>query len=146
MKGSVNYEWVAEKRMYESIYASRTGRKTKIIDIQGDDLGFTSKDEQIHINPAHKIMEGMVKAEKAAFRSGVFCHEMLHQIFTDFQHLEDVLDEEEDPKKRKVISLLANLVEDPAIEYRAPEVIGGSFLRSLNFTIKVIYEESPEIQ
>ena len=139
-------EWIAEKKMYEGIYASRTGRTTKIIDITGDDLGYTGKDGDIHLKKDHPVvMKDMSNSEKIAFRAGVFCHEMLHQIFTDFGYLEKVVTNQKNPKERQVISLFCNLIEDPAIEHQAPEVVGGSLLKSLNFSIRTIYEQSPEI-
>lgn len=146
-KNKENEEWKAEKRMYEGIYASRTGNATKIIDIQNEDeLGYTSSDGNIHLKEDHEIMEGMSSPEKAAFRTGVFCHEMLHQIFTDFDYLEELIDGIKEEKRKEVVSLFTNLIEDPAIEHRAPEVVGGSILKSLNYSILTIYERSPEIQ
>lgn len=150
MRDRVNYEWVAEKRMYVAVYNSRTGEWVEIHDITGSDLGYTLQSEKgkadIYINPEHKMTTGMVREEKMAFRGGVFCHEMLHQIFTDFVHLEKVLNRQTDAQKRKVVQLLANLVEDPAIEHQASLVVGGSMLKALNFTIAVVYQQSPEIQ
>ncbi len=140
-----NEEWVAEKRMYEDIFSSRTGRKTNVIDIvEEDELGYTSKNGDIHLAESHRLMDDMSSGEKKAFRQGVFCHEMLHQIYTDFEHLENVLDSQKG-QQRSITSLFANLVEDPAIEHLAPEVVGGSVLKSLNYSIRAIYDKSPEI-
>ncbi len=140
-----NPEWSAEKRMYEEIYISRTGRETKILDAGNGELGYTSGDGNIHVAFDHPIMQELSNRERKAFRAGVFCHEMLHQIFTDFGYLENRLSDMKG-QKREVMSLFNNLLEDPAIEHRAPEVVGGSILKSLNFTILTIYEASDEIK
>ena len=140
-----NPEWSAEKRMYEEIYISRTGRETKILDAGNGELGYTSGDGNIHVAFEHPIMKELSNRERKAFRAGVFCHEMLHQIFTDFGYLENRLSDMKG-QKREVMSLINNLLEDPAIEHRAPEVVGGSILKSLNFTILTIYEASDEIK
>ena len=140
-----NEEWEAEKRFYKGIYASKLDRETKIIEItNSDELGFTGKDETIHLAKDHKMMEKMSEGEKRAFRAGVFCHEMLHQIYTDFGYLDKIM-EESDKKDHSVLMLMINLIEDPAIEHFAPEVVGGTLLKSLNFTIKTIYDQSPPI-
>ncbi|MCR5367879.1 hypothetical protein [Eubacterium sp.] len=141
-----NEEWEAEKRFYEAIYASKLENETKIIEIMGsDDLGFTSKDEKIHIAREHAIMENLSEDEKRTFRAGVFCHEMLHQIFTDFGYLEELMDITTGEKEKSVLGLMINLIEDPAIEHFAPEAVGGTLLKSLNFAINHIYNNSVPI-
>lgn len=140
-------EWQAEKFLYENQYRSITGRKTKIIEIppQEGELGYTSSDGMIHLARRHAMMAKLPEDQKQFFRMGVFAHEMCHQIFTDFAYLEETLKKRTWPAERNVISLFANLVEDPAIEYEAETEFGGDLLAALRFSIAHIYEKSPEI-
>ena len=135
--------WIIEKRMLERIFKGVTKRKTKIIDIPADEegIGYTSKDGNIHLKKDDVIMDGLNEKEKKFFRLGVFAHEMLHQIFSNFDILEKRIDALPDEEKQ-IYSMFSNLIEDPAIEYMASSVIGGSVLKGLKFSIRYIYEKS----
>ena len=139
--------WDGEKRLYEKQFYAVTRRKTRIIDIPkgSDDIGFTSKNGDIHLAQENEIIKGLGSEKKAAFRMGVFTHEMLHQVYTSFSHLEDVVNRFKDPVEKQITSLFANLVEDPAIEYFAPLVVGGEMLEALRFTISWVYDKSQDI-
>lgn len=141
------WSWAAEKRGMERSFNFITGNKTKIIDIlpPDDSLGFTSKDKTIHLAYEHPAMDGLSDDEKVAFRKGVFCHEMLHQVFTDFNALEKALLGLSGPERR-ILSMISNVLEDPAIEYWAPSAVSGPLLKALRFTIAHIYKDSPNIE
>lgn len=141
------YEWEALKRSLTFIYNAILCEDVKIVDItDGSELGFTEKDGPIHMAREHSIMDGLTEGEKKAIRIGVFCHEMLHKVFTDFVYLYKILDETKNNRERKVLLLFSNLVEDPGIEHRAHEVVGGSMLKALSFTIFHTYKKSPDIE
>lgn len=140
-------KWPAEKRSMEQTFALITGRKTKIIDIKPseNELGYTSANGEIHIAEDHPIMKDLDENNKMAFRNGVFCHEMLHQIFTDFEALEKELPHF--PKnERRIFAKISNILEDPAIEYFAPTVVSGPLLESLRFTIAHVYKTSKKLE
>lgn len=138
--------WEREKQTLARIYKGITKRKTRIIDIspESDELGFTSGDGLIHLAHEHSVMDALDEAEKKFFRMGVFAHEMLHQIYSDFHILESV-QRSLNPMEGKIYATLSNLIEDPAIEYMAPNVIGGSVLKALRFMIQTLYNQSPAI-
>ena len=146
MKGST-WSWTAEKRGMERSFNFITGKKTKIIDITPpeDGLGYTSKDQTIHLAYEHQTMNGLSDDEKVVFRKGVFSHEMLHQIFTDFDALEKALLGLPGPERR-ILSMISNILEDPSIEYWAPTAISGPLLKALRFTIAHIYKGSQNIE
>lgn len=148
MKSNIPDTWPGEKRLYERQFYSVLRRKTKIIDIAPEtgELGFTSKDGDIHLAYAHPIMEPLSDSYGMVFRYGVFTHETLHQIYTSFNHLTHVLDVCRDENEKKIISLYANLIEDPAIEYFAPQMFGGEMLEALRFSISHIYDMSPNLE
>lgn len=138
--------WEREKRTLARIYKGVTKRKTRIIDIPAStgELGFTSGDGDIHLAYDHPIMDGLDADEKKFFRMGVFAHEMLHQIYSDFQILKET-QISLNPMERQIYANLFNLIEDPAIEFMAPDVIGGSVLKALRFMIQTVYQKSPGI-
>ena len=140
-------EWLSEMIFYETIYRSVTKRKTKIIEIppRERELGYTSSDGTIHIARRHPIMKTLSEKMERVFRMGVFAHEMCHQIFTDFQYLEEVLKRHPWEMEKRIVGLFANLVEDPAIEYQAETEFGGDLLAALRFSITHIYRNSPDI-
>lgn len=139
--------WSGEKRMYEKQYYAVLHKKTKIIDIPPEEgeLGYTTADGNIHEAYDHPIMDGLTDLQRILFRCGVFVHETLHQIFTSFSYLSEVLDKHSDFAEKKVTSLFANLVEDPAIEFFAPGIFGGEMLAALKFSIQHIYKMSPNL-
>ena len=139
--------WTAEKLSMERDFALITGKKTKIIDIgpKDDRIGYTGPDQKIYISEEHPIMKGLKDAEKIAFRKGVFCHEMLHQIFSDFDDLEKHI-MSVTTHERKIFASISNILEDPAIEYLGPTVVSGPLLKSLRFAIAHIYKKSMRIE
>lgn len=143
----IDKNWTAEKRGMERSFNFITGKKTKIIDIDPSEgeLGYTSKDQTIHLAYEHPSMDGLGDNEKTAFRRGVFCHEMLHQVFTNFTALEMALFRLKGPERR-ILGMICNILEDPAIEYWAPTAVSGPLLKALRFTIAHIYKKSPNIE
>lgn len=141
-------EWEAEKRTMEMYYRAITSRKTHIYDIpiSSDELAYTTSKGDIYEARNHPIMIGLSEEERVFFRLGTFTHEMLHQIFTDFAYLEETLEKHPWIAEKEVTSLMANLVEDPAIEYGADTVVGGEMLASLQFSIAHIYKMSPRLE
>ena len=131
----------------EKMFLTFVGRKTKIIEIPkgSEDLGYTSSRGDIHIGFFHTMLYAFDEKLRKLFLIGVFAHEMLHQVFTDFRILEETLAKLDRPTG-KVVSLLSNVLEDPYIEYHAPAVFGGTLLKALRFTIKMIYAKSPGIE
>ena len=144
---STNKMWAAEKYGMAKTFLGIVGRQTKILDIEPEfngELGYTSGDGTIHLAYDHPVMDGLSNDEKIAFRHGVFAHEMLHQIFTNFNAFEKAI-KKYPVHERKVVSIINNILEDPAIEYWASTVIGGPLLSSLKFSIAHIYKKSENI-
>ena len=139
--------WAAERMGFVRTYAMLVGKPVKIKTIpEGeDDIGYTSANGEIYLAYEHPIMNGLKDAEKRAFRKGVFCHEMLHQIFTNFDETERRM-KRMSPGRKKIFGMLANVLEDPAIENWAPTVVGTHLVSALRFTIAHIYKNSSNIE
>lgn len=138
--------WLAEKKVYRDVYSSILKKQGDVIDIvpPETDLGYTSGDEEaVHIAYSHPYIDNLPFDERPVMRTGVFVHELLHRIYTDFSYYTSVLYGIRDENEKGVFALLVNLIEDPSIEYFAPDKVGGEFLNALQFSIGHIYDSSP---
>lgn len=141
------YSWGSEKRMLEKAFLGLTGRSIKVLDIEPEmkgQIGYTSADGTIHLAEECDITKEMSEVEKISFRRGVFAHEALHQIFTDFEARMRYVNRHKS-YERQIFADLTNVVEDPAIENFAPEVMGGTMYKSLRFMIATVYKASKPI-
>ena len=145
------HSWLAEKKTYENYFFTVLGYEIQVIDIpeKENELGYTSANNTIHLKyflPA--IMSGLPKSLQAFFRKGVFTHETLHKIFSDFSLIKRTMQEH---RKSgiiflRVFSSINNALEDMSIEYFSKMVIGGSWLKALRYTIKTIYQKTPNLE
>lgn len=111
---------------------------------QEDQLGYTSSKKSIHLNPFHPLLDDLDDINKVALVTGVDAHELLHQIFTDFAYFERKM-VGINQFERPIFAVINNVLEDCAIEGFADQVMGGTMLASLNYSIAYIYSKSPEI-
>lgn len=140
--------WSAEKRRYEKKFIGLAGRTCRVLDIergQENEIGYTSSNNEIHLAYDHPIMGGLSEIEKASFREGVFAHEALHQVYTDFAAFERRMTFYK-VFERPIFAVLMNVLEDAAIENFSPEIMGGTMLSSLRFSIAHIYKTSPKLE
>ena len=78
-------------------------------------------------------------------RMGVNIHEAMHQVFTNFNATEDKLKAIDNQQKRDLFMTIANLIEDPAIENFADQVVGGPALDAMYYTIDRCYDMAAPI-
>lgn len=136
-----------EKRMLENCGTALLKRavRTKFLPENCGKLGFTSMSIGIpEINVAwyeNEYFKPLTKNEQTMLRMGIGAHELLHQVFTDFEYTEHVANSMK-RAEAGIFMMFANTIEDPAIEYHAPCVMGGWLLDALKFTIRHIYEMS----
>lgn len=141
-------KWQAEKNYYASVASGIVGRPIFVDDASGQELGYTAEGNTIYIARSHSLFKGLDEKEKRGIRLGITVHESLHQVFTDFSYYKTYTQELEREKlfrnqfETRIFHDLANLVEDPAIESMAMQVVGGTALKALNFTIAKIDELS----
>ena len=116
-------------------------------DAEGDEklpLGYTSAEGVIFLAWMHPIMKGLSEKEKEFLRLGVFAHELLHQLLTDFDALQETVREGRSNKEREMIQTFANLIEDPAIEYFAP--VPRLLKKALRFLTEWVFYCSPPLE
>lgn len=132
----------------QNIFYSIVGRPTNIIDIPSTtaEVAYTSKDGNIHLIYYHQIMEKMENENHMVFRLGLFAHEMLHQIFSDFQSRSNMINMLKTKTEQKVFASISNIVEDGSIEHYGDLVMGGYLLKALKYMIAWIYKETPSLE
>lgn len=111
-------------------------------------LGYTSMEQPITVHVAWKFdsfKDIMEKKYEPVLRMGVFAHELLHQKLTDFGYTNRIANSFKTRGEAAIFMNFMNTLEDPAIEYFAPNVFGSELLESLWFSISIIYKNSPGI-
>lgn len=110
------------------------------------ELGYTSDAKIVNIAwYEERFMSELSDTEQSMLRMGVFAHELLHQCLTNFRYTHYLI-ESMSRAEAGIFMKFANTLEDPAIEYFAPNIFGGRMLDALRFSIKHIYKISPGIE
>ena len=143
-------EIIKQKQAVEKSYLSRMGTAIldngKVLGVNwlpmGDDLGYTSETPlEVNVAWEHAIYEGLTPDEVTTMHVGVFAHELLHQCLTDFRETNKIC-AEMSRAEAAIFMQFANTLEDPAIEFFAPQIFGGVLLDALHFSIRHIYMKS----
>lgn len=139
-------KWLAEEAYMNNLSCAYIQRKTKVYGINppSNDLGYTtiSKDTAlIYVARLHKFMEPLSIDERSLLRLGIYTHEALHQIFTNFDETKRLM-RTLTGRKKALFAEISNIVEDTRIEYFADQKFGGEALAALRYTIKTIYDSS----
>lgn len=145
-------------RYLTNLSSGLVGRKMTVSDVIGNELGYTSMGNQIHVAYEHPIFEElkemfcrikgntleMAEARNDMVRIGVTVHECLHQIFTNFVYEKNEIERLKSEGyflsdyDQYMYHQLFNLIEDPAIESMGPQVVGGMPLKALRIAIRGI--------
>lgn len=134
--------WRGNARRLERIGIGISGKFFPVIPIlpPETEIGYTSSQRTIHLVAyPHPIIKDLDEIHQIIFTSGVYAHELMHQLETDFKEHEDV---RKTVKVPELFDRIFNVIEDPAIEYWAPHYFGGPLLKSLRYSIMHIYETS----
>lgn len=141
-----NLIWQAEKKYYASVASGIVGRQIYVEDADEPELGYTGKENIIYIAKSHSLYKTLNERERRIIQLGITVHESLHQVFTDFTYYEECLKQLNCRKafcnyfEAQIFHDLVNIVEDPAIENMASQIVGGPALKALEFTIAKIDE------
>jgi len=138
--------WDGLKSRFSRMANALHGKPSRIITIPkgSDELGCTSKNSDIHLNPNHELVKMLSEPEAIQFITGVYGHEDMHQHMTDFTAF-DRATKAKPEAERGVFHMLCNIIEDPAIEYGASRFFGGKLLKALHFSVLHIYRQSPPL-
>lgn len=154
-----------DEKMYKALFrklskiATAVAKKPiKVIAIPEteDAIGYTSADRVVHLNPNHKLIDDLDVPQKIKFVKGVWTHEMMHQLITNFSAA--TILRKENKYEDYIYHEVFNIVEDARIENLAPNFIGGIYtedvfgkngrlkqMSDLTFSKRVIYKKTPPI-
>lgn len=133
-------EWSTRCRVMGLLDTSLIGRWTIVRDAKLTALGYTSKDGTIYVARDHAFFTKVTEPEVRIMQMGINIHEAMHQVFTDFDETERILQTIPDYQQQDIFMTIANLIEDPAIENFADQIVGGPALDALYFTIDRCYD------
>lgn len=135
--------WGAFKKdLVKTAYAI-SSRMFRIVDIDPREgkLGYTSEGCEIHLAYEHPITKKLDFQHKYFFIKGVFAHELMHQLNTNFTEMIKVGSKLPRFEKRIFMDIF-NIMEDTAIEYWASDFFGGYLLRALKYSIMYIFKNA----
>lgn len=118
------------------------GHTMKIVtlDETDKDLGKTDHYGNVYLNPCHPIIAERSEKEATTLVTGIFGHEMMHQLMSDFKMFKrETKKKPED--EQDAFHMICNIIEDPTIEYFAHQFFGGKLLKALRYTVMQLYRE-----
>lgn len=139
--------WESFKVKLYKLAIGISGREIKIVDIPPaeKELGYTSQGNTIHLANDHEIIKDLDFEHKLIFIKGIFAHELMHQLNTNFKAFEKKANSIA-KFEREIYCEIFNIMEDPAIEYWASSFFGGHLLTSLQYAVDYLYRQSPPIE
>lgn len=152
-------------RMKRALFCKLSGisrvllkRRIRITEIPRSEgqIGYTSEDNVIHFSVDNPFIDDLPMGEKLKFVKGIWVHETMHQILTDFNAMKVLFSE--DVIRTMIYRDIFNIVEDARIENYAPQYIGGIYtedkydktgritqMSDLTFSKREMYKHSPGI-
>ena len=132
------------KNRLANIAHTLTGTLIRISNAGGGELGYTCGTNTIYVAFEHSYYDGLSKIGIYRFIRGVFFHEVLHLLQTDFSIYRSTI-QSASQYAQSIISEIYNILEDSAIENFAPLYAGDALVRDLDYSKAVIYKNSPPI-
>ena len=145
--GKKDSKWLFEKQAMSKQFISIMGWRIPILDVPKDSnaVAYTTPEPAIYLSKDNDLTKSLPEHKARAVHFGLFAHEMAHQQFTNFEHLNDVC-KGMDRKEAIMFNIIFDILEDPAMETLAGTLFGGYLLKSLKYMIKRSYEVSEPIQ
>lgn len=139
--------WKALVRRLGKFALGISGRTHSIKEIpkNENEIGYTTQDGTIYLSRSHSLVLALEDKLQSMFVSGVFAHELMHQLDTDFSAFIKEQNKLPVEAEKKIFVTIFNCLEDPAIEYWASYYFGGTLLKALRFSVKHIYDKTLSI-
>lgn len=128
---------------------SLTGTRIAIVEIKSDDdIGYTNPGKSIHLNFNHPYTNTLSKTQSIRFVRGVFAHEVMHRLLTDFRVYVDANKKHQMAgiMEGQIFATLNNVLEDSFIENYGHIYLADALLKDLHFMRAWVYSMSPIIQ
>lgn len=143
------------RRGYAATARIMTGNPFVIKNAMGGEVGYTNDQENplaIYLAFVHELYYNMPNPGIKMFIDGVFAHELLHQLITDFPVYMHAInfDVHTGLPRRKyeipVMSDILNIMEDSMIENFAPNYLGPELVRAIDYMRAVLHKKSISIE
>lgn len=134
--------WPGFKKRLSKLGLGISGIYFAIRDIQPrTGIGCTMSDKKIiYLSYDNELLDQFKTIEERLFFiMGVFVHEIMHQLNTDFDANIRVIRRIKSPIEAEIYHNIQNVIEDPSIEYNAPRFLGGEALAALRFAVNHTY-------
>ncbi|MBQ3570657.1 MAG: hypothetical protein IJA20_08320 [Methanocorpusculum sp.] len=122
-----------------------TGTRVRVLEADGDELGYTSGNGAVSIAFAHEYYKELTEEETISFITGTFLHEIMHLLQTNIalytQTIRSLMKYEQ-----QFMQDIYNILEDSSIEFFAPLYVSKEMMRDLNFMRACVYRHSPPIE
>ena len=138
--------WPGFKKRLSRRSLGITGTYFTICDIKPyTDIGFTMPGNKVYLSCENDLLDHFdTIEERLFFIEGVFYHELMHQLDTDFVSASRIC-KGLPPIEAKIFAQISNVIEDPSIEFNAPRYMGGEALDALHFAVRNTYRFSEPI-
>lgn len=124
-----------------------TGLPIRVYEItENDEIGYTKPNElSVYLAFTHELYNNLDKAETITMITGVFAHEIMHRIATNFIDYMGAINSKK-PYEKEVMANIINYMEDAAIEYLAPYYMSEELIRCIDFMRATLQKQTMEIQ
>ena len=140
------------QRLFRSLGTAATvliKRKSRVIQISGQDLAYTESPKsgvKLFINPTHTYIDDLELPNRIAAIKGLWAHETLHQLLTDFSLLERASSCHSNHYAVKILHDIWNILEDTYIERYAYTQLGDLYVRCIHYMQALIYKNTPLLE
>ena len=140
------------QRLFRSLSTAATvliKRKSRVIQISGQELAYTEMPKNVvklFINPTHTYIDDLELPNRVAAIKGLWAHETLHQLLTDFSLLERATACHPNHHAVKILHDIWNILEDTYIERYAYTQLGELYVRCIHYIQALIYKNTPLLE
>ena len=140
------------QRLFRSLSTAATvliKRKSRVIQISGQELAYTEMPKNVvklFINPTHTYIDDLELPNRVAAIKGLWAHETLHQLLTDFSLLERATACHPNHHAVKILHDIWNILEDTYIERYAYTQLGELYVRCIHYMQALIYKNTPLLE
>ena len=140
------------QRLFRSLSTAATvliKRKSRVIQISGQELAYTEMPKNVvklFINPTHTYIDDLELPNRVAAIKGLWAHETLHQLLTDFSLLERASSCHSNHHAVKILHDIWNILEDTYIERYAYTQLGELYVRCIHYIQALIYKNTPLLE
>ena len=140
------------QRLFRSLSTAATvliKHKSRVIQISGQELAYTEMPKtgvKLFINSTHTYIDDLELPNRVAAIKGLWAHETLHQLLTDFSLLERASSCHSNHHAVKILHDIWNILEDTYIERYAYTQLGELYVRCIHYIQALIYKNTPLLE